>query len=379
MGWSFRIGRIFGIDLYVHATFFLLPAWVMLTEYARTQSVAATLVELLFVLLVFAIIVLHECGHALAARQFGIPTRDITLLPIGGVARLERMPDNPFHEFLVAIAGPAVNVALAALLFAWLIAAGRIGSQLVLDPMHGPLDQRLLAVNVWLVAFNMIPAFPMDGGRVLRSLLAMAIGPLYATRIAATVGQTLAALLGLAGLVGGQPFLILIALFVWVGASQEASASEIRFLLRGVRVRQAMISDFRSVGPYDSLDTVAQHVLAGFQQDFPVVEHDHVVGVITRSDLLKALADAGRQGQVADVMQREFVAVHPDDALTEAFAKLQSCECRSMPVVQNGQLVGLLTSENVGEYLMIDNAVRKRPPHPPVPLAAAGRRLYEGQ
>jgi Zn-dependent protease len=294
MGWSFRIGRIFGIDLYVHATFFLLPAWVMVTEYTRTQSVAATLMELLFVLLVFAIIVLHECGHALAARQFGIPTRDITLLPIGGVARLERMPDNPFHEFLVAIAGPAVNVALAALLLAWLIAAGRVGSQLLLDPMHGPLDQRLLAVNIWLVVFNMIPAFPMDGGRVLRSLLAMAIGPLYATRIAATVGQTLAALLGLAGLVGGQPFLILIALFVWVGASQEASASEIRFLLRGVRVRQAMISDFRAVGPHDSLDTVAQHVLAGFQQDFPVVEHDRVVGVITRSDLLKALADAGR-------------------------------------------------------------------------------------
>ncbi|MCI0357629.1 MAG: site-2 protease family protein [Planctomycetaceae bacterium] len=377
MGWSFRIGRIFGIDLYVHATFFLLPVWVMLTQYARSQSVEAALVELLFVLIVFAIIVLHECGHALAARQFGVPTRDITLLPIGGVARLERMPENPLHEFLVAIAGPAVNVALALLLLAWLIASGRIGSQLVLDAIEGPLDQRLFAVNVLLVVFNMIPAFPMDGGRVLRSLLAMAMNPLSATRIAAAIGQMFAVLLGLWGLFfGGGPFLVLIALFVWVGAAQESSASEIRFMLRGVRVRQAMISDFRAVGPYDSLDAVAQHVLAGFQQDFPVVEDDHVVGIITRSDLLKALADSGRHGQVADVMQRKFVAVRPDDALTDAFAKLQSCECYSMPVIQDGQLVGLLTSENVGEYLMIDSAIRQQFPRPSAPVATA-RQLHE--
>jgi predicted transcriptional regulator len=292
-----------------------------------------------------------------------------------GVARLERMPENPLHEFLVAIAGPAVNVALAALLLVWLIASGRIGSQLGLDPIEGPLDRRLFAVNVLLVVFNMIPAFPMDGGRVLRALLAMAMNPLYATRIAAAVGQMLAVLLGMWGLFGGGgPFLILIALFVWVGAAQEASASEVRFMLRGVRVRQAMISDFRAVGPDDSLDTVAQHVLAGFQQDFPVVEDDRVVGVITRSDLLKALADSGRHGHVADVMQRQFVAVDPDDARTDAVATLQHCECRSMPVVKNGQLVGLLTSENVGEYLMIDSAIRQRPARPSSPLAAAGRR-----
>jgi Zn-dependent protease len=373
MSWSFRIGRLFGIDVYIHATFFLLLAWIVIAQYLSTRSAGVAVYEMLFVTLVFGIVVLHELGHALAARRFGVQTRDITLLPIGGVARLERIPENPYQEFVIAIAGPAVNVVLAILCLGWILARGSLQSEIPANLLHADLAGRLLSINVALVVFNMIPAFPMDGGRVLRAVLAMGMDYVRATTIAASVGQVFALLLGFGGLVTGNPFLLFIALFVWIGAAQEASVVAARASLAGIPVRYAMISDFRVVSPTDSLEAIAHHVIAGFQQDFPVVEDGRVVGMMTRSDLIKALADAGRQGNVADVMQRAFVAVHPDEALTEAFQKLQTCECHSMPVLKDGQLVGLLTAENVGEFLMIRNAVRQQASRSPAPLVSAPR------
>lgn len=381
MSWSFRVGRLFGIDLYIHFTFLLLLGFIVVSQYGASQSWAVAGFETLFILLVFAIVVMHELGHALAARQFGVRTRDITLLPIGGVARLERIPQNPLHEFVIAIAGPAVNVVLAILCLAWLIIAHQLPIEPLRDFSTAGLVQRLFAINVALVLFNMIPAFPMDGGRVLRAILAMGMDYVRATHIAALVGQTLALLLGLYGLgmfgnvLGLQPspILVLIALFVWMGASQEANFVAARASLAGVSVRRAMISHFQIVGPEDTLGAVAHHVLEGFQHDFPVVEDKRVVGIITRSDLLKALAELGREGHVADVMQREFVAVHPDEPLTEAFQMLQECECHSLPVIKNGELVGLLTAENVGEFVMIDSAVKQQSHRPQLPLATPSR------
>lgn len=360
MNWSLRLGRFLGIDVYVHFTFFLLLVWIAIAQYSRTRNIAEAAIELAFVCLIFLTIVMHEYGHALTARLFGVKTRDITLLPIGGVARLERIPENPGQEFLIAVAGPAVNVVLAALCFVALVASGRWGPEAAASAglLQGGLVERLLIVNIALVVFNMIPAFPMDGGRVLRSILAAGMDYARATQIAASIGQFIAVLLGFAGFFV-SPMLFLIALFVWFGASQEARGVATRHRLAGLKARMAMISDFRTVSPADSLESVAQHVLAGFQENFPVLDQGRLVGILTRDGLLKSLEQVGSQGSVADVMLREFATARPDEPLNDVVERLQASECRTLPVVDHGQLVGIVTPENVGELLMLRTAANR--------------------
>src|SRR5512147_1158685 len=221
MKWSWKIGTLAGIELRIHVTFLLLLGWVGAAHWMSGKSLDAALNGLAFILALFGCVLLHELGHSLAARKYGIPTRDITLLPIGGVARLERMPEKPAQEFWVALAGPAVNVVIAALLFAWLNITNGWAPLSRLNVASGPFLERLLVANVWLVLFNLIPAFPMDGGRVLRAVLASRMEYVRATQIAAVVGQGLALVFGLIALFG-NPMLLFIALFVWIGASQEA-------------------------------------------------------------------------------------------------------------------------------------------------------------
>ena len=214
MKWSLRIGRFSGIDVRMHITFLLLIGWVALLYWRQGQSVASALAGVIFILAVFLCVVLHEFGHALAARRYGIRTRDIILLPIGGVARLEKLPTNPLHELWVSLAGPAVNVAIAAILFVWLKFTASFESVQLITVTTGPFFERLLAVNLFMIAFNMIPAFPMDGGRVLRAILAMRSSHGRATQIAASIGQGIAVFFGVIGLFY-NPFLLLIAVFVW--------------------------------------------------------------------------------------------------------------------------------------------------------------------
>ena len=355
MSWSFRLGRLLGIDVYVHFTFFLLLAFIVIAQYLQTKSMASALLELVFICSIFATVVLHEFGHALTARLFGVKTRDITLLPIGGIARLERIPEHPGQEFLIAVAGPAVNAALAVLCLAAIVATGQFGAAISADPMAGSLLQRFFLINVWLVIFNMIPAFPMDGGRVLRAVLAMGMNYVRATQIAAAVGQAIAVLFGFAGLLI-SPMLLLIALFVWIGAAQEAQMVIARAGLAGLSARTAMISDYRTVSPGDSLGTVAQHVLAGFQEDFPVLERGRMVGILTHHGLLQALERLGGQALVADVMERQFPTVRPDEPLNDVVDRLQASEGRSLPVIDQGRLVGIITPENVSELLLVRGA-----------------------
>ena len=360
MSWSIRLGRLWGIDVYVHATFLLLLGFILFVGYSSSGNLAAAIQDTLFVVLIFGIIVLHEYGHALTARRFGVKTRDITLLPIGGVARLERIPENPVQEFLIAVAGPAVNVAIAGICL--LLMGGRVPTPDSADLLEAPLLPRLFAVNVWLVLFNMLPAFPMDGGRVLRSLLAMNMNYVRATRIAATIGQAVALLMGFVGIFGlgeimhANPMLVIIAFFIWIGAAQEAAGVVQRSTLGDLRVGHAMMSDFRGLSPEDSLESVGQLILAGFQQDFPVLVDSQVVGVITRRDLLKSMAQAGRFATVGEVMQKDFATARPDEKLTDVLPRLQACECHAMPVVDNQRLVGLISAENVGELIMLRNA-----------------------
>lgn len=356
MKWSWRIGRFAGIDVYIHATFLILVGWIAVAHWLQGRDLAATIVGVAFILALFLCVVLHEYGHALTARKFGIRTRDITLLPIGGLARLERMPDQPAQELWVALAGPAVNVVIAGAILLWLWLTGALHSLAGLSIFKGTFLDRLLVANIFLAAFNLLPAFPMDGGRVLRALLASRMEYTRATHVAATVGQGMALVFGLVGLFV-NPFLVFIAFFVWVGAAQEASSVQMKHSLAGIPVARAMITDFRTLSPHDPLSRAVELILRGTQQDFPVLEQGQVVGILTRADLLAALARRGEEELVGAVMQRDFEVVDSHEMLESVLQRLQECQCHTMPVVHDDELVGLLTTENLGEFLMIQAAL----------------------
>jgi len=369
MKWSWRIGKLAGVDLYVHATFLLIIGWVGLSAWLQARTGEAVLASIGFTLALFLCVILHEYGHALTARRYGIKTRDITLLPIGGLARLERMPDKPMQEFWVAVAGPAVNVALAAGIGLTLVAAGGELSFGALSTTTGGFLQRLLSVNLFLVAFNLIPAFPMDGGRVLRALLATRLEYTRATSLAASLGQGIALLFGLIGLFS-NPFLVFIALFVWIGAAQEASMVQMRTALGGIPVSRAMVTEFERLSPDDPISRAVQLILAGSQRDFPVEQGGAVVGILTRDAVLQALANGRSQDPARLVMTRDFEIAEANDMLEKASAQLQACGCHTMPVQRNGELVGLLTMDNLGEFLMVRQAMLQARGRSKAPLAA---------
>jgi len=357
MKWSLKLGRFAGIDVYMHATFMLLVGWVALVHWRQGQSITAAMAGVAFILAVFLCVVLHEFGHALIARRYGIKTRDIILLPIGGVARLERLPTNPLQELWVALAGPAVNIVIAFGLFLWLNFTASFEPIQKLTVTTGPFVERILAVNLFLVFFNMIPAFPMDGGRVLRALLATRKEYSRATQIAASIGQGIAVFFGFIGLFY-NPFLLFIAFFVWVGAAQEASMAQMQSALGGIPVQQAMLTDFRSLHKNDSLDRAMELTLAGSQKDFPVMDNGRIEGILTQTDLLKALTERDRYPTVTSAMQNNFVTVNSLEMLESALAKLKDCNCHTLPVTLNGKLVGLLTMDNLGEYMRIQAALK---------------------
>ncbi len=358
MKWTWRIGKLAGIDLNIHATFLLLLGWVALSHWTASKSLTAVVSGVGFILALFACVLLHELGHALAARRFGIATKDITLLPIGGLARLERMPEKPSEELWVALAGPAVNVVIAAALYIWLTLIE--GPVALSEPgmASGTFLERILFANVWLVVFNLIPAFPMDGGRVLRALLATRMEHLKATQIAAGLGQGLAFMFGFIGLFT-NPFLLLIALFVWIGAAREANAEQMKSAFADTPVSMAMLTDFKVLRPSDTLADAVKLILHGSQQDFPVVEQSAVIGVLTRADLFVALATHRQAHPVESIMRRDFMTADPSEMLDLVFRRLAECECHTLPVLQDGRLQGLLTMDNLGEYLLIQAAIKE--------------------
>lgn len=358
MSWSYSIGRIAGTDVKVHLTFVLFIVWIAVIEYQRAGPDAA-IGATLFLLAVFLCIVLHEFGHILMARRFGVRTPDVILLPIGGVARLERIPDEPRQELLIAIAGPAVTLAIAVLLYLLIILTG--DQPTLRDPTTDDVSflVRLMGINVWLLLFNLIPAFPMDGGRVLRALLASRLGLVRGTRIAAALGQTLAVLGGLYGLTGrASPFLILIAFFVFLGANAEAAAVETRVAGEGLQVSQMMVTDFRTIPMHAPLSQAVELLLSGEQREFPVVDNTgRPVGILTRDNLIRGLSQVGPSSPVAEAMTPDVPAVSPGLGFQEALDRLRSSRLPALPVVgANGSLVGLLTLDNVTDLLLVRRA-----------------------
>jgi Zn-dependent protease/CBS domain-containing protein len=353
MRWSIKIARVAGIEVRLHLTFLLFLAWIGFSYYQRGGSTAA--VEgVVFLLALFGCVLLHEFGHALAARAFGIRTPDITLLPIGGVARLQRMPDQPWQELIVALAGPAVNVVIAVVLVFWLGQRTDVEHLQRLNEPGAALLAKLASVNIGLVLFNLIPAFPMDGGRVLRSLLAMALPYSRATQIAAWIGQALAFVFGFAGLFT-NPMLIFIAFFIFLGAQQEAALAQIKDIALSVPVSEAMMTQLVRLPPQATLDDAVEALLRTSQHEFPVVEDDgRILGVLTRDDLIAALKRHGAHAPVVDFMRRELPVVAAHDPFDDAFREMQACGCPALPVVdRQGRFVGLITPENVGEMMLV--------------------------
>jgi Zn-dependent protease/CBS domain-containing protein len=364
MKWRWRLGEWFGIVVYMHATFLLLIGWVALTHFLRGEGLTEALGGIFLILLAFACVVMHEYGHALTARRYGIQTRDITLLPIGGVARLERMPRDPTQELWVALAGPAVNVAIAAALFLLIELFEGAAAFTDVRFIGGDLLAKLMWWNIAIVLFNLLPAFPMDGGRVLRALLARRMEYARATRVAASVGQMMAFLFGFFGLFSAQPFLLFIALFVYLGAEAEAQAVQVQTAFQGLPVRRAMLTRFATLGEEETLGRAVQLLLSGTQQDFPVTSDGHVVGLLTRRDLLSALHEHGPAAPIAGAVQREVEPVEASAPLEEIFQRMQVEELPAVPVVEAGRLAGMMTMENIAEFLMVRAALEGAPLDP---------------
>jgi Zn-dependent protease/CBS domain-containing protein len=365
MRWSWTFGRIAGIELRIHATFFLVLAWLALLHYGAGGATGA-LVGVVFTLALFGSVVLHELGHALTARRFGVVTRDITLLPIGGVARLESVPSRPAQELAVALAGPAVTAVVAAALYVALrLGGGTVAPTAGLAAPGAGVETfvaQLMWANVWLLGFNLLPAFPMDGGRVLRALLARRMSYERATELAARIGRAFALLFGFVGFLY-NPFLVLIALFVWLGAAGEAAAVQMRSALAGMSMEQVIIRDVRTLAPGDTLDVALGRVLTGWQEDFPVVEDGRVIGMLTRAAMLRGLAALGRDAPVAEVMERTFRTADIGEPLEQAVARLVGSRTGTLPVLEGGELRGVLTMGNVGELVLIDGALRASVSH----------------
>jgi Zn-dependent protease/CBS domain-containing protein len=359
MGWSVNIGTIAGTAVRIHVTFLLFLVWIFVASYISGGPQAAWN-STAFMVLLFACVLAHEFGHIFTARAFGVATPDVTLLPIGGVARLERIPEKPREEFLIAIAGPLVNVAIAFGLVALAGASLDASHLAAVESARISMVDRLAVVNLFLAAFNMIPAFPMDGGRVLRALLAIRLGFVRATEVAATIGQWVAFGLGFIGL-RYNPMLIFIAIFVYLAAASEARLVSLRAMSRGVPVGSAMVTQFVTLAPEAHIDEAVETLLRTNQSEFPVVDAGgRLVGLLGRGDMIRALKQLGPGARVAEAMTTQVPTIGYRQTLDEAFRILQTKSAPAVGVIDAaGRLVGLITSETLGEMLLVGEAMPK--------------------
>lgn len=360
MSWSIKLFRVKGIDVKIHLTFVLILIWAAYRWSGSTgQGWQGALFGVVATLLLFTSVILHEFGHSLQALKFGIPVRDITLLPIGGVAQIEEMPEQPGQELRIALAGPLVNFAIAAVLIGigLLLQARAVVTlpELVASlgsASWGGMLSYLTMANLLLGLFNLIPAYPMDGGRVLRALLALKLDYGRATSIAVSIGQGLALLAGLYGFMSGSYTLILIAIFVWMGAGQEGKQVEVKSVLRQMTVGQAMTRRPVTLSAGDTLARAAELTLTTAQADFPVLDalDGRLVGLLTAQDLLRGLKSDGEAGGVDQVMHTEFATATADEPLFQVQQRMEAESVRALPVLdKEARLAGLLTVEDVNE------------------------------
>lgn len=355
---SLKIARLAGINVYVHWTFSLLIAFILFRGIRMGQDSQQLMWSVLFILTIFFIVVLHELGHSLAARRYGIETKDITLLPIGGVARLEKMPEKPMEEFVVAIAGPAVNIVLAIILYFFITIPT---SEEILAMAEVGLTAQtflfnLFLVNIILAVFNMIPAFPMDGGRVLRALLSIKIQRHKATFIAARIGQLLAVLFIIGGFYG-NPFLILIGLFIIFGAQAEAQQTKTNYMLQGAKLKDVVMLKYETLNANDTLQIAVNKLLNGESKNFVVMENDAPIATLSREEMIKSLSENGINSLVSNAMNSNILKFNDTKDLNEAYRKMVETNNTMALVLNQETFYGIVDSENILEYMMVKSAL----------------------
>jgi len=356
--WSLYLGKISGIRLYIHWTFIILIGWIFFMHY-QTGGIREAVSGVVFILALFGCVTLHEFGHALTGKKFHIVTKSITLLPIGGLAQMEKLPDKPYQELLVALGGPLVNVVIAIILFIYLTVSDQSFQISDLQQMMtSNFWLNLFAANVILALFNLIPAFPMDGGRVLRALLSFRLNRGTATKIAATVGQLLAILFVFFGFFSNI-WLVFIGMFIYLGAGAEAAFETAKSALAGHTVKDALMRQFTRLNPNDSLEKAVQILLNGQEKEFIVTEDERVVGILSRIELVKGLSGSGKATPVSRVMRKDFITLNSEMSLQEVYQKMISSGCPVAPVIDSGNLTGIVNKENMEELLMVKGALKE--------------------
>ncbi len=355
---AYRIARLAGIDVKVHWTFLILLGWIFFSYYRETNQIETGLYGIGFVLAVFACVLAHEYGHALTARRYKVRTRDITLLPIGGLASLERLPEKPSEELVVAIAGPLVNVAIAIVLAIYLAATSQMGNFTsdfnTIDPRF--FAENLLLVNVVLVLFNLIPAFPMDGGRVLRALLAMRWTRAKATRFAAGIGRTLAVGFVIVGFIWGNYWLVFIGLFVYLGAGAESRQVSTRTALSGFRVSDVLMTQYTPLYIHEPIQRAVDIMLSSQEKEFLVFDLDGlVVGVLTREGVVRSLASKEPNQRIKDATLADPLELSLQMSLQEAYMLMMEKHATVCPVYDGEHLAGMLNQENIQEFMLLRN------------------------
>lgn len=358
MSANLNVGKFAGIRVQIHWSFWLLILWIVYREISRGRGLETILWSSGFIFVLFLCVVLHEYGHALTARRYGVKTNKITLLPIGGVADLEQMPRKPMQEFWVAIAGPLVNVTIALLLYFF------VPFETILDQSQEELRQTLNSIgpdnfifylfstNVILVLFNLLPAFPMDGGRVLRALLSLKMSRLKATKVASSIGQFLAAGLFFFGLFY-SPILILIGIFVFFGAQSESSMIQQQSLLEGYRVKDAMRTGITKVKPDQTLDDIVELLISGAEKNFIVEENNEIRGILYHDELIKSFQSHDRNTAVREVMNTNYDTLGATENLTTIFKKMKTSNKTFFPVVDGKETKGAIDNENLNEFIAV--------------------------
>lgn len=358
---SFKLGNIAGIGVFIHWTFSILIAYIIFSNYRAGHDAERIGWMVLFVCSIFGTVFLHELGHALAAKRYGINTKDITILPIGGLARLEKIPEKPVEELVVALAGPAVNIALAGItaLFITMPSANELYIQLTGGVNSDNFFLNFFIVNIWLAVFNLIPAFPMDGGRVLRALLAMKMERHIATNVAARIGQVLALGFIFLGFFG-NPFLIFIGLFIILGAQGEAQMTKAEFMMKGIIVRDILMKNYETIEESDTIETAVNKLLNGQCKNFVVMAKQQAVATLGRDEIIKALSENGKQTLLQSVADKNPIRLNVNQSLEEVYPTMIAGKNSMAFVYDNQQFIGVLDLENILEFIMVKEAVGKK-------------------
>lgn len=354
---ALKLGSVKGIGIFIHWTFILLILFIIYSDAKEGYNKTQILWSIIFVISIFFTVLLHELGHSLMALRYNIRTRDITLLPIGGLARLESIPEKPKEEFSVAIAGPLVNVGIAIITGFFISLPTQKELIAILSSGVSPDNffVHFYLVNISLAVFNLIPAFPMDGGRIFRALLSYPLNREKATRIAVVTGQAIAILFCIIGFYISAP-LIFIGIFIFLGAKAESQYTQVTNLLKGYKVKDIVMKQFETMDASETINTAVNRLLNGQSKSFIITHNNEPVGSLNRDEIIKALSGNKGEEKIGAVMNNNLLYVNANLSLEKAFEYMQKHKNNLFPVVENNKIIGAIDTENILEFMMIKEA-----------------------